>query len=919
MSSKKISELTAISTLEGTDEIPIVDDSANETKKLTYTLLQSNIASDTVSDTAYDDTTWDGITDKAPSKNAVRDYIHDRITKAPEISLSSVNSDGGFISKIDNATGDIARTTSGWIEDEDYGIYFYRSTTAVSGEFDSDIKRTGDFTLKLSTTDITGRCIGATSNISAPTTRKDFIKLKASTNYKFRIWVKTENVATDSVYVVVRTSDYTSGNSQLITSDKLSGDHDWVLLEKTFTTNASAEACSIRFYNDIAGNISSAWFDINSLELKEVIEVENTNDNVFSGITSIKGETTNTIIDQYYSQDDLTLNFGTTTLDAVGQQFTPESVKLSQISVNLKTIGTPTDNLFLNLYDLSTDLPDTLLSSYSIAVDSLSSTMAEYTLPLPYELDDLSKVAFTLEREGSASDTNYFATSNSASSLYARGDQLEYASATWTENTSNDIYFKTHFAKKTENPKATINGITTQTTGEILNGATYDIVNGKYTFQEDFEFGTSKWFDNLYSIDNGGYTANSTDSLLTNGWKQSSNNSGRIGANVDTSERALTWEICAKFPISNLKVYAGLFSPKDKGITIQISNDNLNWTEFILNSEATEESKVETNLFDGQSRVFIKVAKDTTNAYFSIYNFRVECDIDTHSVSTGKIYPTGRDNAFALGVQLSSNVDRVYYRKNKYGASAFEFQATTDSKGFVYLPIDTSLDDSETITITNAQGTADGTELEDGDYISFTSSDIVYLDYTINISKNFLELGAGGGQGIFSYVGLTQGMKYDVINLQKEVQTLKENGKNRAYVFGSLESETATTITTAGTWYAVEGVFNNLPMKNFILDTDKIKYIGEKTGYFIINWDSCGKVDTNGTTFSTTIKLNDEVQSDFKMCTFGKTADELFVNGGNMILKLEKNDTIQIVSTNDNSGDDITFSNFNISINSLDF
>lgn len=56
---------------------------------------------------------------------------------------------------IDSATGDIARTTSGFIEDAKYGWYVTRVTTAVSAEFDTAVTRTGTKTLKLSTTDAT--------------------------------------------------------------------------------------------------------------------------------------------------------------------------------------------------------------------------------------------------------------------------------------------------------------------------------------------------------------------------------------------------------------------------------------------------------------------------------------------------------------------------------------------------------------------------------------------------------------------------------------------------------------------------------------------------------------------------------------------------------------------------------------------
>lgn len=69
MADKKISALTAASTLDGTEVLPVVQSAT--TKKATVT----QVLAGAVSDTAYDATSWDGVTGAAPSKNAVRDAI----------------------------------------------------------------------------------------------------------------------------------------------------------------------------------------------------------------------------------------------------------------------------------------------------------------------------------------------------------------------------------------------------------------------------------------------------------------------------------------------------------------------------------------------------------------------------------------------------------------------------------------------------------------------------------------------------------------------------------------------------------------------------------------------------------------------------------------------------------------------------
>lgn len=77
MSSKKITELTENTTPVSTDILVIVDDPAGT--PLTQKITLANILSAAVSDTAYAGS-WNGVTDVAPSKNAVYDQME---LKAP--------------------------------------------------------------------------------------------------------------------------------------------------------------------------------------------------------------------------------------------------------------------------------------------------------------------------------------------------------------------------------------------------------------------------------------------------------------------------------------------------------------------------------------------------------------------------------------------------------------------------------------------------------------------------------------------------------------------------------------------------------------------------------------------------------------------------------------------------------------------
>ena len=121
-------------------------------------------------------------------------------TKAKDAFLSyatNVSVKGGVVRVIDSATGDIARTTSGWIEDEKYGWYMNRGNAALSSEFDSGVTRTGKFTVKLSATDISG--VGYIDTVTDRSStfvgqKRNLITLKPSTAYILKCFVKTNNV-----------------------------------------------------------------------------------------------------------------------------------------------------------------------------------------------------------------------------------------------------------------------------------------------------------------------------------------------------------------------------------------------------------------------------------------------------------------------------------------------------------------------------------------------------------------------------------------------------------------------------------------------------------------------------------------------------------------------------------------------------
>ena len=169
---------------------------------------------------------------------------------------------------IEGATGDIARTTVGWIENEKYHWYANQVATAWSAEFDTAVTRTGTKTLKVSTTDTTGRPYinqdpaGLLKNVLSHAAR-----IKPSTQYVFSCYAKTTNVASGSVYIRCSQRNASNGQLTIVDTNALTGTNDWTLLTATFTSDATAVFCPFQLQNITAGNVSDAWFDVSGMTL----------------------------------------------------------------------------------------------------------------------------------------------------------------------------------------------------------------------------------------------------------------------------------------------------------------------------------------------------------------------------------------------------------------------------------------------------------------------------------------------------------------------------------------------------------------------------------------------------------------------------------------------------------------------------
>ena len=137
-------------------------------------------------------------------------------------------------------------------------------------------------------------------------------------------------------------------------------------------------------------------------------------------------------------------------------------------------------------------------------------------------------------------------------------------------------------------------------------------------------------------------------------------------------------------------------------------------------------------------------------------------------------------------------------------------------------------------------------------------------------------------------------------------------------VFAALDAPANTTITTAGTYYAIAGTFTNSPVEGFGVATTYtpgIKYAETLTQHFEIDWHATVEADQVNTDVTVGIKKNGTIVSSsvMKMRCFSASAP--YTLSGTCVVELAQNDEIQLVVTSDGNGDVITFDNFTTTIN----
>lgn len=164
-----------------------------------------------------------------------------------------------------------------------YGLWTPSSFTAsATAQFDTSVYRSGTASFKLSTLNATGVAnAGFGNNFSRQTKEKTMVPVLPSNSYTLTCWIKTNNVNTNAAYIDCLEYDgalTTVGTNN--STPKLSGTNDWTQLTSTFTTSATTRFIYVVLRNNVAGNISDAWFDDITLVKSPVQTRKSFNDNI---------------------------------------------------------------------------------------------------------------------------------------------------------------------------------------------------------------------------------------------------------------------------------------------------------------------------------------------------------------------------------------------------------------------------------------------------------------------------------------------------------------------------------------------------------------------------------------------------------------------------------------------------------------
>ena len=592
---------------------------------------------------------------------------------------TTLASSWGLLVNIDSATGDIAYTTSQWIEGEKFWIFWVRTTAWVSFEFDTAVTRTWLKTLKLSNTDATG-AVYATMGLAWWTTAtlwawvqyKHAFPVKASTKYKATCWVKTNNAAAVSAFIQMTQYNSAWTRWTVTNSNALTGTNDWTLCSINVTTWATTTHVVFVLANQVAWNISDAWFDVNSMTLEEVVEpVANSLTSSSPSLVSFTAVGSTDNIDQSLDPTGAYANTYTLTT-AVNewathkQTFVPTKSKTTRIWVWVVAKGT--GNWTLVVHDAS----NVVQATATIANASLTNGAFNY---------------FTVPSNVTALGTYHFHVYSTVA------DGTAKVNTAWDLETCS---FIENYYKPTTNFKASQNNQTVSISADedgFLDGSVINLTTGSYTAEVNKNILNPADFANFFQWLYSYSWIHNTSIWLNN------NQDIRIFYAGSIAENTFVFKVYWKaFQTVNITLpqiairFAGWYLRTswslDNSAYTQIHEATFTW------SWASQSSWVLT-ITPSADVFYIKLVAGQTSAtwnqqislwYTDWLAIQISWTVDVSSLSTLRNYPTNKDVISQYSTTLGSPTTSATYRATKWGFPAIEYSATE----YQFLSIDTT-------------------------------------------------------------------------------------------------------------------------------------------------------------------------------------------------------------------------------------
>jgi len=574
---------------------------------------------------------------------------------------TTLASQWGLLINIDSATGDIARTTDWWIEDERYGMYYDSIAWTSSGEFDSAVTRTGRLTLKLSTTNAawsTGINSYWVYGAWAFGIQKYLFPCKPSTKYRLRCFVKTTNAATNSVFIQFR--EFTAGIVAWTAtpSNTLTWTNDWTLCTVTVTTGASSVYMGYNLLNFVAWNVSDAWFDINSMTLEEVIEpVANSLVTPSPSLVSFTAVGSTDNIDQSF----LTTPSSTSAVwNAWGlqymksQSFTPTKSKLTWVYLYKRAnVGSPTGNMKIDIRTDNAGSPSsTILATYTIPLATYNAITddTEFIVNLPCNVTAGTLYHIVATNTATEALNAYFVLWKVNAGWYTwwAAKLSSDWGAVWSLDGTADLYFKTLYYKPTTNFKASQNNLSVSVSADedgFIEWSVLNVTTWAWSFNDTVNDG---------SINNNMY-------FYRTPWVTFDSNLVKFsGAAQEYRLKINLWLVATTDLIYTIGFIANN--------TISYSFDDISYTPLWTLVWAGWNFSIPMT---GQTIVYIK---NYANAAWSMTAHSASCSVNTSSINWKlKNYPTNKDIIKQYSTTLWAPTTSATYRATKWGFPAIEY------------------------------------------------------------------------------------------------------------------------------------------------------------------------------------------------------------------------------------------------------